>query len=191
MCEVTEISLAGAEGFRRGAPRGPALVQGRHHLRGARQGVLRLGQRRHRRLHGPHAAPRLHTGPGRHGDLAHAVLPLADARRRLRHLRVQERPPRLRHHGGTSGPSCARRTPGPPGDHRAGHQPHLRRAPLVPARPRGTECSRSATSTSGATPGQVRGHAHHLHGHGEIQLDLGRGGQASTTGTASSPTSRT
>ena len=50
-------------------------------------------------------APRLPRRPRRHGDLAAAVLPLAAARRRLRHRRLPHRPPRLRRPAVSSGAS--------------------------------------------------------------------------------------
>ena len=74
-----------------------ALVQGRDHLPGARQVVLRQQQRRHRRLPGPDAEARLPAGPRHHLPLAAAVLPVAAQRRRLRHRRLPERPSELRH----------------------------------------------------------------------------------------------
>ena len=57
-----------------------ALVQGRDHLSGARQVVLRQQQRRHRRLPGPDAEARLPAGARHHLPLAAAVLPVAAAR---------------------------------------------------------------------------------------------------------------
>ena len=39
-----------------------------------------------------------------------------------------------------------------PGDHRLRHEPHQRRAPVVPGQPRATPTARTATSTSGPTP---------------------------------------
>ena len=68
--------------------RRPALVQGRRHLRAARQRLPRQRRRRHRRLPRPHAATRLPARARRHRALAAAVLPLAAARRRLRHRRL-------------------------------------------------------------------------------------------------------
>ena len=73
--------------------------------------------------------------------------------RRLRHRRLHRRPSRLRHAATTSSAFLARGAPARPArHHRAGHQPHLRPAPLVPARPpRAAAAAPSATSTSGAT----------------------------------------
>ena len=115
--------------------RRPALVQGRGHLRAARQGLLRFQRRRHRRLPRPDASKLDYVQElGRQHDLAAAVLPVAAARRRLRRRRLPQRPPVLRH---------ARRLPGvrargaparPARDHRAGRQPHLRPASVVPGR---------------------------------------------------------
>ena len=57
-----------------------ALVQGRDHLPGARQVVLRQQQRRRRRLPGPDPEARLPAGPRHHLPVAAAVLPVAAAR---------------------------------------------------------------------------------------------------------------
>ena len=63
--------------------------------------------------------------------------------------------------------------------HRAGLQPHLRPAPVVPARaPRAAGQRLSATSTSGATrPSKYKRRAHHLQGLRALELDLGSGRQ--------------
>src|SRR5262245_16580855 len=52
----------------------PSMVQGRHHIRAARQVVLRQEWRRNRRLPGAGVEARLLAGPGRHGALALAIL---------------------------------------------------------------------------------------------------------------------
>jgi glycosidase len=74
-------------------------------------------------------------------------------RRRLRHRRLWRRQSRFRHDEGF--PALHRRSQEarPAGHHRAGHQPHLRPARLVPARPPQRARNRArATSMSGATP---------------------------------------
>ena len=73
------------------------------------------------------------AGARRQRDLADAVLPLAAARRRLRHRRLPRDQPVLRHDARL--PRLRRRgAPArPPRHHRARHQPHLRPASLVPA----------------------------------------------------------
>ena len=83
-----------------------ALVQGRGHLPGARQVVLRQQQRRHRRLPGADAEARLPAGARRHLPLAAAVLPVAAQGRRLRHRRLPERPSRATARSTTSRRSC-------------------------------------------------------------------------------------
>ena len=98
------------DGARGESSRRPALVQGRHHLRTARQGLLRQQRRRHGRLPRPDREARLPAGPRRQHALAAAVLSLAPARRRLRHLRLPQRPSRLRHAAPTSASSSARPT---------------------------------------------------------------------------------
>ncbi len=106
-----------------------------------------------RRLPGPDQQARLPPGAGGHLHLAPAVLPFAAARRRLRHRRLPRGPSQLRHAEAVP-PVRPRGAPaGHPGRDRAGDQPHLRPAPVVPGRPAGARrARRSATSTSGATP---------------------------------------
>ena len=90
--------------------------------------------------------------------------------------RFLERGPRARH----------------PGHHRAGDQPHLRPAPLVPGGARATATRPSATTTSGATPTSGTADARIIFTrHRDVELDLGPGRQGRTTGTASSATSPT
>ncbi len=132
--------------------RAAGLVPRRDHLRAARPRVRRLQRRRHRRLQRARPAPRLPRRPRRVGDLAAAVLPVAVARRRLRHRRLPHRPPRLRRPAPV--PALPRRRPRPQ---------HPRRSPSSSSttRPTSTRGSRppagrrpvpaSATSTCGAT----------------------------------------
>ena len=81
---------------------------------------------------------------------------------------------------------------GPARHHRAGAQPHLRPASVVPTRPpRQTRQPLARILRLERHPGEIQGHAHHLQGHRGLQLDLGRRGRAPITGTASSRTSRT
>ena len=154
-----------------------ALVQGRGHLPAARQGVLRLQRRRHRRLPRPDREARLHPGPRRQHDLAAAVLSVAAARRRLRHRRLST----------TSTRSTARATTSARFVREA-HRRGLRSSPswssttprtsIRGSRPRAARrrARPSATSTSGATTRrQVRRHAHHLHRHRDVELGLGPG----------------
>ena len=72
--------------------------------------VLRQQRRRHRRLPRARREARLPPGPRRHRDLAPAVLPLAPARRRLRHRRLHRRPPRRAARSPTSSACSTRRT---------------------------------------------------------------------------------
>ena len=86
-------------------------------------------------------------------DLAAAVLPVAAPRRRLRHRALRRRSSELRHAEGfprvPRRGACARAAC----HHRAGHQPHLRSASVVPGgAPGARRIVASATSTSGATP---------------------------------------
>ena len=65
----------------------------------------------------------------------------------------------------------------PAGHHRARHQPHLRPARLVQARPAQRSASSSARNwyVWSDTDQKYHGHADHLHRHREIELDLGSG----------------
>ncbi|CAA9291686.1 MAG: GH13_16 / GH13_36 / GH13_4 / GH13_23 / GH13_ 17 / GH13 / GH13_31 / GH13_40 / GH13_29 / GH13_35 / G H13_30 / GH13_20 / GH13_2 / GH13_34 / GH13_18 / GH1 3_1 / GH13_21 / GH13_19 / GH13_10 / GH13_37, partial [uncultured Gemmatimonadaceae bacterium] len=159
--------------------RRPALVQGRGDLPDPREGVPRRRRRRLRGLPRAHGQAGLHPVAGRHLRLAAPVLPVAAQGRRLRHRRLRGDQPHLRDDQGL--PRLPRR--GAPAraarDHRARDQPHLRPAPLVPAR------AQRAQGELGARllrverrPQQVRGHAHHLHRHREVELGVGPGGGA-------------
>ncbi|CAA9331956.1 MAG: GH13_16 / GH13_36 / GH13_4 / GH13_23 / GH13_ 17 / GH13 / GH13_31 / GH13_40 / GH13_30 / GH13_29 / G H13_35 / GH13_20 / GH13_2 / GH13_34 / GH13_18 / GH13 _21 / GH13_10 / GH13_1 / GH13_19, partial [uncultured Gemmatimonadaceae bacterium] len=162
-----------------GGQRRPALVQGRGDLPDARQGVPRQQRRRLRRLQGAHRAARLHRGAGRQLRLAPPLLPVAAQGRRLRHRAVRGDPRAVRHD---------RRLPrlparGPParaaGDHRAGDQPHLRPAPLVPARALGPQGEPGARLLRvERRPDALLRDAHHLHRHREVELGVGPGGRA-------------
>ena len=78
-----------------------------------------------------------------------------------------------------------------PGDHRLRHEPHQRRAPVVPGQPRPTRTGPTATSTSGPTPTsstRTRGSSSSTPSR---RTGPGTRCASSTTGTASSPTSPT
>ena len=159
------------------AEREHAVVQGRDHLPAACQVVLRCQQRRHRRFYRPDLQARLHRRSRREHDLAAAVLSLATPRRRLRHRRLSRRASRLRHAGRRQAlhrrGACARHA----GDHRAGGQPHLRPASVVPARAAGEgRLGVSRLLCLVERRPQIRRHARHLRRHAAVQLDLGRGG---------------
>ena len=159
------------------APPDPLLVQGRGDLPDPRQGVLRRQRRRDRRLRGHDRQARLHPGAGRLGDLAAALLPLAAARRRLRHRRLPHHPPVLRHAQGRAAADPRGAPARAAGDHRAGDQPHLRPASLVPARAPGPAGFDQAQLLCLERHRQeVPGHADHLPRHREVELDLGSRG---------------
>ena len=131
-------------------------------------------------------------GLGDQRALAAAVLSVAAARRRLRHRGLREHPPELRHarrlrplHRGSAPPRHPRH-------HRAGHQPHVRPASVVPggaaragrlARARVLRLERDeaevpkASGSSSPTPRRRTG--------------AGTTRRRPTTGTGSSTTSRT
>ena len=135
-------------------------------------------RRRHRRFRRPEAAARLHREPRRQRHLADAVLSLAAARRRLRHRRLPLDQPVLRRHArlpplrrarrtgaaSASSPSSSSTTPPtsiPGSSGRAARQPGSAARDYY-----------VWSDTDRALPGD----AHHLHRHGEIELDLGSGG---------------
>ena len=161
---------------RRRRRRAGRLVPRRGHLRAPRPGLRRLQRRRHRRLQRARPAPRLPRRPRRHGDLAAAVLPVAAARRRLRHRRLPHRPPRLRRPAPV--PALPRRRPRPqhPRDHRARRQPHVRPAPLVPAGPQGAaRLDRARLLRVERHHRPLRRRPHHLPGLRAVELDVGPG----------------
>ncbi len=150
-------------------------------------------RRRHRRLPRPDREARLHPGPRRQRDLAAAVLSVAAARTTA-----------------TTSPTtttCIRSTArvadfrqfvreahrrGLQGDHRAGDQPHLGPASVVPGRaPRARRARRSATTTSGATPTRSTRARASSSPTPRPRTGPGTRSPSSTTGTASSATSRT
>ena len=108
------------------------LVQGRRHLPGARARLLRQHQRWRRRLRRPDAEARISRRPRRQHPVAAAVLPVAAARRRLRHRGLRDHPSELRHAGGFRPVHRGGAPAQPPRHHRARHQSHLGPAPMVP-----------------------------------------------------------
>src|SRR5271165_2787846 len=111
------------------AVRRSALVQGCGRLSGAREVVLRFEQRRHRRPARADREARLHRRVGRDRDLASALLSLAEARRRLRHLRLPCRASRVRHDPGHAAVHRRGARARSSGDHGACRQPYLRQHP--------------------------------------------------------------
>jgi hypothetical protein len=112
----------------------PRLVPRRRHLRAARPGLRRLQRRRHRRLR------RADLKLDYLADLGVTALwllpfypsPLRDDGYDIADYRRQ---PRLRRPALVPPVPRRRARPRPQGDHRAGDQPHLRSAPVVPAGP--------------------------------------------------------
>ncbi len=82
---------------------------------------------------GARATPRPHPRPGRDRRVAPAVLPVAAQGRRLRHLGVQGDPSRLRHDARLPDVPQGGAPTRPAGDHRGRDEPHVGRAPVVPA----------------------------------------------------------
>ena len=104
--------------------------------------------------------------PGRSGrgrPVDHAVVPVADGRRRVRRRRLLRHRSALRH---ARGRRCAARrgTPArPAGDHRPGREPHVGAAPLVRRRARGrTGLARARPVLLPRRPGRRRAAAERL-----------------------------
>ena len=102
-------------------------------------------------LRGHHRQARLSPVAGRRLPLAAAVLPVAAARRRLRHQRLLDRPARVRRPGrrgraGRAGPQAGH------ADHRRpGHEPHLATSTRGSWSPARTAPTPRPTGTCGAT----------------------------------------
>ena len=167
----------GAVGRRPVADRRPGrLVPRRDHLRAPRPRLRRLQRRRHRRLQRARPAPRLPRRPRRHGDLAAAVLPVAAARRRLRHRRLPHGPPRLRRPAPVQALPRRRPRPPHPRHHRARRQPHVRPAPVVPAGPpRAARLARARLLRVERPARPLRRRPRHLPGLRGVELDVGPG----------------
>ena len=118
------------------------MVAERRLLPDLRPQLRGLGRQRARRPAGDPLAAALPARPRRRLHLADAVLPLARRRPRLRRLGLRRRRPAVRH------PRRLRRArrrgarARPPRHRRHRPEPHVRRAPVVPERDRGSEPSR-------------------------------------------------
>ncbi len=155
------------------------LVQRRDRLPAPRQELPRLQRRRLRRLSRADRQAGLRAPTRREHDLAAAVLPVAPQGRRLRHLRLRGDQPGVRHDRGFSRVPRRGARSGHPRDHRAGDQPHVRPAPLVPAGAPGPEgVARARLVRVERRPEQVRRHAHHLQRHRALELGVGSGSAA-------------
>ncbi len=151
-----------------------AVVQGRGHLRAARARLPRQQRLRHRRLSGTDLTARLPRRPGRDRAVGPALLSVSRSRRRLRHRRLRPRQSRLRHAARRAHLHPRGTQAGSAGHHRAGLQPHLRPAPLVPACAQGpARIARARLVRMERYARSVSGCAHHLQGLRALQLDLG------------------
>ena len=168
-----------------------AVVQARGLLRDPHPRLLRRQRRRLGRLPRADREARLPAVAGDRLHLAAAVLRVAAARRRLRHLRLHQGPSRLR--DGRGRPAADRRRPRAPDprDRRPGDEPHLERPPVVPGVALEPRQPQARLVRVVGHPRALPGRADHLHRHRDLELDLGPGRRAPTTGTASSPTSPT
>ena len=118
-CRAHDGELASVVAPGRHLPDLPAVVRG-------------LRRRRHRRPAGDHGASRPPHRPRRGGDLAVAVLPLADGGLRLRRRRLLRRRPRVRHARGLRRPGRGGPSPRDQGRRRLRPEPHVRPASVVP-----------------------------------------------------------
>ena len=129
----------------------PAVVQARRLLRDPHPRLLRRQRRRLRRLPRADREARLPAVARRRLHLAAAVLPLAAARRRLRHRRLLRDPSRLRDGRRLPRLHRGRARARHPRDRRPRHEPHLDRPPVVPGVALEPGLARSATGTCGPT----------------------------------------
>ena len=116
------------------------------------RGVLRRQRRRLGRLPRADREARLPAVARRRLHLAAAVLQVAAARRRLRHLRLLHDPARLRHGRRRARLHRGRPPARHPRDRRPRHEPHVDRPPVVPGVALERRTTPSATGTSGPTP---------------------------------------
>ena len=150
----------------------PLLVPQGGLLRGAGPGLRRRQRRRLGRLPRPDRQTGLPAVARGGLPLAPAVLPVTAARRRLRHLGLQLRAGRVRHHQRLQAARGRGPCPGRPGHHRPAAEPHLRPAPLVPGVAQGPGRSVRRLLRLERHGREVRRRPHHLRGHRGIQLDL-------------------
>ena len=151
------------------------VVQGRRLLPAPREVVRGQQCRRHRRLRRARLEARLSRIARGQLPLDTAHVSLAVQGRRLRHLALHGHPPELRDAAGVpdlSRPGARTRAAG---DHRAGREPHVGSAPVVPrspqlpgeSAPRLLRVERDRRSLSGCP--------HHLPRHRALELGLGPG----------------
>ena len=110
--------------------------------------------------------------------LAAAVLRLAAARRRLRHLRLQGGAAGVRHAAGVHRARLAGPRPRHPHRHRPRHEPHERPAPVVPGEPRRARRPLRRLLRLVRHRRRLRRRAHHLRRHRGVELDLRPGAPA-------------
>ena len=111
--------------------------------------------------------------------------------RRLRHRGLPEHPSELRDAGRFRALHRRSASPRHPRHHRAGHQPHLRSAPVVPGGAAGAAGSPERTSTSGARRTGSTTACASSSPTPRRRTGAGTTPRRPTTGTASSTTSRT
>ena len=154
----------------------PALVQGRHHLPGARPRLLRQQQRRHRRLRGPDPEARLPPGPRASTRLW--LLPFYPSPLRDDGYDIADYEnihPSYGTLGGLRPLHDGGAPPRHPRHHRARHQPHVRPAPVVPGgAARARRLARARLLRLERHQPEVRRRPHHLHRHRDLELELGR-----------------
>ena len=110
--------------------------------------------------------------------VAAPVLPVAAARRRLRHRRLRRRAAGVRHRRGLPPAAGRGARARHAGDRRLRHEPHLRPAPVVPGLPVRPERPVRRLLRLGRRRLRLPGRADHLHRHRDLQLELRPGPQA-------------
>ena len=148
-------------------------------------------RRRLGRLPRPHAEARLPAVARHRLHLAAAVLPVAASRRRLRHRRLLRHQPGLRRRRGLPALRRGGARARDPRDRRPRHEPHVVGPPVVPGVAERSERREGDWYVWSDSDDRVPGRPDHLHRHRDLELDAGTPSAASTTGTASSTTSRT
>ena len=150
-----------------------AVVQARGVLRDPHPRLLRRQRRRLGRLPGPDREARLPPVAGDRLHLAAAVLPLAAARRRLRHLRLHQRASRLRERRRRPGADRRRARAADPRDRRPGDEPHLGGPPVVPGVALDPRVPQARLVRVVGHARALPGRPDHLHRHRVVELDLG------------------
>ena len=155
-----------------------ALVQDGRVLRDPHPRLLRRQRRRRRRLPRADREARLSAVDRRRLRLAAADVPVAVARRRLRHRRLLRHPSRLRDGGRLPRVRRAGTPARHPRDRRPGDEPHLGRPSVVPGVAQRPDRAEGRLVRLVGHGRAVPGRADHLRRHRGLQLDARPGARA-------------